>query len=255
MKADADGPSRRAILKGGMAAATVLALPGCETAMPGSSGGADMVLGHRLRDGAFPEPVRQVRVPILIAGGGVAGLAAGWRLREAGFDDFRLIELEGQPGGNARSGRNAVSAYPLGAHYLPIPNEEARGLRHMLRQLGMIVGDRDGKPVYDPLQLCADLQERLLWQGKWQEGLVPKTGLSPKDKADIAAFDRAMADFSRRRDTQGRPAFAIPPRPTRRRAATPPLRSVAAGCDRVRSAGRRPGYGRARGTDRRPRQR
>lgn len=210
MKADADGPSRRAILKGGMAAATVLALPGCETAMPGSSGGADMVLGHRLRDGDFPEPVREVRVPVLIAGGGVAGLSAGWRLREAGFDDFRLIELEGQPGGNARSGRNAVSAYPLGAHYLPIPNEEARGLRHMLRQLGIIVGDRDGKPVYDPLQLCADLQERLLWQGKWQEGLVPRTGLSPKDKADIAAFDRAMAGFSGRRDAQGRPAFAIP---------------------------------------------
>lgn len=122
-----------------------------------------MALGHRLRDGAFPEPVREERVPLLIAGGGVAGLSAGWRLREAGFDDFRLIELEDQPGGNARGGRNAVSAYPLGAHYLPIPNEEARGLRHMLRQMGVIVGERDGKPVYDPLQLCADLQERLLW--------------------------------------------------------------------------------------------
>lgn len=193
-----------------MAAATAFALPGCETSAAGTSGGADMALGHRLRDGAFPEPVRLEQVPLLIAGGGVAGLTAGWRLREAGYDDFRLIELERQPGGNARGGRNAVSAYPLGAHYLPIPNEEARGLRHMLQQLGMIVSERDGKPVYDPLQLCADLQERLLWQGKWQEGLVPKTGLSAKDKADLAAFDRSMADFSRRRDAQGRPAFAIP---------------------------------------------
>lgn len=201
---------RRGLLKGGMAAATALALPGCETSTPGGSGGADMALGHRLRDGAFPEPAREERVRLLIAGGGVAGLSAGWRLREAGYDDFSLIELEGQPGGNARSGRNAVSAYPLGAHYLPVPNEEARGLRHMLRQFGMIVADRDGKPVYDPLQLCADLQERLFWQGKWQEGLVPKTGLSVKDRAELAAFDRAMADFSRRRDAQGRPAFAIP---------------------------------------------
>ncbi|WP_420144332.1 flavin monoamine oxidase family protein [Sphingobium sp.] len=201
---------RRSLIKGGMAAAGMLALPGCETAPSGGSGGADMALGHRLRDGSFPEPVREEYVPILIAGGGVAGLSAAWRLREAGHDDFRLIEMEGETGGNARSGRNAVSAYPLGAHYLPVPNEEARGLRHMLRQLGMIVGDRDGRPVYDPLQLCADLAERLLWQGKWQEGLVPKTGLSAKDKADLAAFDRAMADFSHRRDAQGRPAFAIP---------------------------------------------
>ncbi|MGB3931300.1 MAG: NAD(P)-binding protein, partial [Sphingobium sp.] len=205
MKAD-----RRAVLKGGAAAATALALPGCEAPVSGGSGGANMALGHRLRDGAFPDPVQEAHVPLLIAGGGVAGLAAGWRLREAGFDDFLLIELEGQPGGNARCGRNGVSAYPLGAHYLPIPNREARGLRHMLRQFGMIVGDRDGHPIYDPLQLCADLQERLLWQGKWQEGLVPKTGLTPKDRADLAAFDRAMADFSRRRDAQGRPAFAIP---------------------------------------------
>lgn len=210
MKADPLVQNRRAILKGGMVAATALALPGCETPTSGSSGGADRTLGHRLRDGDFPEPTREAHVPVLIAGGGIAGLSAGWRLREAGFDDFRLIELESQPGGNARSGRNAVSPYPLGAHYLPVPNEEARGLRHMLRQLGVIVGERDGKPVYDPLQLCADLQERLLWQGKWQEGLVPKTGLSPKDRADLDAFDRAMAHFSRRRDPQGRPAFAIP---------------------------------------------
>ncbi|QGP80377.1 NAD(P)/FAD-dependent oxidoreductase [Sphingobium sp. CAP-1] len=205
MKAD-----RRAVLKGGMAAASALALPACDTLPPGSSGGADMVLGHRLRDRAFPDPVREEKVPLLIVGGGVAGLSAGWRLREAGFDDFRLIELERQPGGNARGGRNAVSAYPLGAHYLPIPNQEARGLRHMLRQLGMIVGDRDGKPVYDPLQLCADLQERLLWQGKWQEGLRPRTGLTAKDKADLSAFDQRMAAYARRRDAQGRPAFAIP---------------------------------------------
>jgi hypothetical protein len=204
MKAD-----RRAVLKGG-AAATMLALGGCEEGVAGSSGGADMALGHRLRDGGFPAPTREEHVPVLIAGGGVAGLAAGWRLAEAGFRDFRLIELESEVGGNARSGRNAVSAYPLGAHYLPIPNEEARGLRHMLRGFGVITGERDGKPVYDPLQLCADLQERLLWQGKWQEGLIPHQGLSAKDKADLAAFQAAMADYSARRDAAGRPAFAIP---------------------------------------------
>lgn len=210
MKADPENPARRMLLKGGMAAATALALGGCDEDPAGTSGGANMALGHRLRDGTFPEPAREEKIGILIAGGGIAGLAAGWRLAEAGFGDFHLIELEDSVGGNARNGRNAVSAYPLGAHYLPIPNEEARGLRTMLRQFGIITGERDGRPIYDPEQLCADLQERLLWQGRWQEGLIPRTGLTPRDKADLAAFDRAMKAFSTRRDAAGRPAFAIP---------------------------------------------
>ena len=83
----------------------------------------------------------------MIAGGGAAGLAAGWRLAEAGFDRFTLFELEDRTGGNARNGRNAVSAYPLGAHYLPVPNREAKALRRMLGQFGMITGERDGVPV------------------------------------------------------------------------------------------------------------
>jgi len=169
-----------------------------------------MALGHRLRDGRFPEPSRESRIPLLIVGGGVAGLAAGWRLAEAGFRDFLVIELEDAIGGNARSGRNAVSAFPLGAHYLPLPNEEARALRHMLKQFGIITGERDGRPIYDPLQLCADLQERLLWQGRWQEGLIPRSGLTDKDRADLAAFERQISAFSTRCDASGRPAFAIP---------------------------------------------
>ncbi|MDF7777645.1 FAD-dependent oxidoreductase, partial [Sphingomonas sp. AOB5] len=164
----------------------------------------------RLRDGGFPPATRNDEADIVIAGGGVAGLSAAWRLQDAGFDRFRLLELEDSVGGNARSGRNSVSAYPLGAHYLPVANREAKALQRLLRQLGMITGDRNGAPVYDPEQLCADLQERLFWQGKWQEGLIPRTGLSARDKADIAAFEQAMHDFSARTGKDGKPAFAIP---------------------------------------------
>ncbi|MCW3838253.1 FAD-dependent oxidoreductase [Sphingomonas canadensis] len=177
---------------------------------PGELAGADMVRGHRLRDGGFPAPGRFEKAEVVIAGGGIAGLAAGWRLAEAEFGGFRLLELEDSIGGNARGGANAVSAYPLGAHYLPVPNREAGALRLMLRQLGMITGDRDGVPVYDPAQLCADLQERIFWQGRWQEGLIPRTGLSPADRRDLAAFQQAMAGFSARTGSDGRPAFAVP---------------------------------------------
>jgi glycine/D-amino acid oxidase-like deaminating enzyme len=177
---------------------------------PGTLAGADFARGHRLRDGGFPSPSRTETARIVIAGGGVAGLAAGWTLAEAGFDDFRLLELEDKVGGNARSGKNDISAFPLGAHYLPVANREARALQAMLRRLGMIVGDKDGAPVYDPEQLCADLQERLFWQGRWQEGLVPRTGLAPRDRADFAAFESTMVGYGRATGADGKPAFALP---------------------------------------------
>ena len=207
--------SRRTVLAGASAlaagAGSGLAWAWSQPQVPeGALGGADFARGHRLRQGGFPRPDRVEEVELVIAGGGIAGLAAGWTLAEAGYRDFRLLELEDEVGGNSRSGRNAVSAYPLGAHYLPVANREAGALIHMLRRFGMIVGDREGAPVYDSYQLCADLQERLLWQGRWQEGLIPRTGLSDEDEEDLAAFGRAMADFSARRGGDGKPAFALP---------------------------------------------
>ena len=207
-------PDRRTVIAG-LAAAGVITTGGLawglrNPATPGTLSGADMARGHRLRDGRFPAPTITEHTGIAIAGGGVSGLAAGWALAESGFDDFTLFELEDQTGGNARSGRNAVSAYPLGAHYLPVPNREAKALRALLAKLGMIVGEKDGAPVYDPYQLCADLQERLFYQGRWQEGLIPRRGLADADSHDLDAFAAAMAAFSARTDGDGRPAFAIP---------------------------------------------
>lgn len=209
MKADL---SRRGLFNGAVAAGA-LATAGCAptTAIAGRLGGADMVRGHKLRDRRFSPPTGAVEdVPLVIAGGGVAGLAAGWALGEAGFGDFTLLELEDQTGGNARSGHNAISAYPLGAHYLPVPNREACALRHMLTQFGMITGEEDGAPVYDPYQLCADLEERLLWRGEWQEGLIPRNGLTDTDKAQWRAFNTAMADYRHAVGSDGRAAFTLP---------------------------------------------
>ena len=82
------------------------------------------------------------RGPIVVAGGGVAGLAAGGRSPRHGYGDFVLLELEDRPGGNARAGRNAVSAFPLGAHYLPCPEPRGAGARGICSAtIGMIVGD------------------------------------------------------------------------------------------------------------------
>ncbi|EJL33454.1 NAD(P)/FAD-dependent oxidoreductase [Novosphingobium sp. AP12] len=209
MKVDA---SRREVLAGGSAALGAALLGGCaQTPVAGTLDGADWRRGHLLRDGGFPEPEGPVEeVDVVIAGGGIAGLATGWRLAEAGFANFTLFELEDRTGGNARSGRNSVSAYPLGAHYLPVPNREAGALRQMLRGFGIITGDGAAGPVYDPYQLCADLEERLLWRGQWQEGLFPQTGLASPERADYKAFEDAMASFRVAIGNDGRPAFAIP---------------------------------------------
>ena len=205
--------SRRAVLAGGVAIAGAASSGGCATtAIPGTLGGADFTRGHRLRAGALPAPTGQEeRAGVVIAGGGVAGLAAGWRMTEAGFDDFVLLELEDSTGGNARSGASPVTRFPLGAHYLPIPNREARALIHMLTRFGMITGaDATGAPIYDEYQLCADLEERLFWRGSWQEGLFPKTGLNEDDLAQHRAFEAAMTTFSAAVGSDGRPAFAVP---------------------------------------------
>ena len=206
-------PDRRTVIAGGAiaaAGAAALALSRTDPAIPGTLGGADFTRGHRLRTGRFPAPTAEHRTRIAIVGGGVAGLSAAWTLAEAGVADFTLLELEDRAGGNARSGVNAVSAYPLGAHYLPIPNPEAKAVLRLLERLDIVTGWRDGKPVFDPYQVVADPDERLLHLGRWRDGLVPTVGLTATDKADLAAFFATMAVFRARIGGDGRPAFALP---------------------------------------------
>ena len=52
-------------------------------------------IGHRIRDHAsMPAPRRTARVPVVIVGGGIAGLSAAWQLDRKGFRDYVLLELE-----------------------------------------------------------------------------------------------------------------------------------------------------------------
>ena len=73
-------------------------------------------LGHRLRDRvAMPAPRETRRVPIVIVGGGMAGLCAAWELDRRGVHDFALLELESSAGGNSRWSENDITAYPWAA--------------------------------------------------------------------------------------------------------------------------------------------
>jgi len=175
--------------------------------------GASHEVGHRMRAGGLPEPQEVRDVPVVIVGGGIAGLSAGWKLAKSGFLDFEILELESDAGGNSRWGANDVSAYPWGAHYLPVPSAESTAVRELLEEMGMVQDlGPDGDPIYDPRHLCHMPQERLFIDGRWQEGISPGdlTSSTPGDRAIFAEFEQQARRYQEYRDARGRRAFALP---------------------------------------------
>jgi glycine/D-amino acid oxidase-like deaminating enzyme len=158
------------------------------------------VLGHRLRDGApFAAPTRTERRPVVIVGGGIAGLSAAWRLHRRGLDDIVLLEMAPEAGGNARWGRNDTSVYPWAAHYVPVPGPGATLVRELFEELGVL---RNGE--WDERQLCFAPQERLFIHGRWQEGLEPQVGPTRRDRDQFRRFDDVVAE------ARASGAFTIP---------------------------------------------
>jgi hypothetical protein len=148
-------------------------------------------LGHRLRDKIpFAAPKQEIRIPVVIVGGGCAGLSAAWRLNKKGFRDFVLLEMEQQIGGNARWGENEISRYPWAAHYLPVANRESALVRELCTELGLL---KDG--VWEERHLCFSPQERLFLHGRWQDGVEPEVAATRKDHEQYKRFDDLMKEL------------------------------------------------------------
>ncbi len=190
-----------------MAAAALapLGFAGCQPAhqITGGFTGTSPERGHLLRAGhgasanssnahASPSSTRSVHT--LIAGGGVAGLSAARALRLQGIDDFALLELEDSAGGNARAGTMAGMAHPLGAHYLPVPSDRAPEVQDFLEELGLRKRIA-GRWQYDERHLCHSPQERLFFNGTWQDGLLPTAGVGPSTLAQYAQFAKLVAQW------------------------------------------------------------
>jgi protoporphyrinogen oxidase len=173
--------------------------------------GPDLALGHWLKGGAFPDPATFEPVSTLIVGGGMAGLSAGWRLAGAGLDDFRVLELEAEPGGTSRSGRNHVGPFPWAAHYLPVPDRGNHAVLRLLEECGVLEGhDAQGNPTFAEEYLVRAPEERLFAYGQWWEGLYLRAGASLEDERQYHAFFAEVDHWAAFRDPQGRPAFSIP---------------------------------------------
>lgn len=195
------------------AAGTALLTAGCgvRTVAPldGGFAGIDMERGHALRaqwrqpSASLPTPHSTRRTRVVIAGGGMAGLAAARALRSSGIDDFVLLELQDHAGGNSQGGNVAGIACPLGAHYLPLPGDAAHVVQDWLQELGLRQRVA-GRWQYDERHLCHSPQERLYLHGHWQSGLLPTEDVPASTLVQYRQFARAV------HTAQTQAAYAMP---------------------------------------------
>ena len=213
---------RRHFLHSG--AASVLAAAGCQSGantahIAGGFTGIDHARGHMLRDTqalgrVWPATMRTHKTGVVIAGGGVAGLAAARALRLRGMDDFALLELEDSAGGNSRGTTVGGIACPMGAHYLPLPSDDAPEVQNLLEELGLRTRVA-GRWQYDERHLCHSPQERLFFNGEWQDGLLPVNGVGADTLAQYARFS-ALVEQARKDARWTIPASNKPLAPVQR---------------------------------------
>jgi len=170
-----------------------------------------MQAGHALRDGAsWPQPAASRRHGVAILGAGIAGLSCAWKLAREGHTDFVVVQGP-EFAGNAAAGRRDGLDYPLGAHYLPLPSLASSHVREMLSDFGIIEsGAGEVRPYYDEAVIAHSPQERLLRDGRWEDGLLPMAGLP---EAHVAQHRRFLAWVERLRaetGSDGRKVFSIP---------------------------------------------
>lgn len=210
--------TRRGFLRFGSCAIGGLALPGAlgffggrPISISGGILGGNAGAGHLLRGAPLPPASDFEEIETLIVGGGIAGLSAAWWLGRNKYDRYILLEVEKEVGGNSQSGRNSISGYPWGAHYVPLPGPSAGFVRMLFEDLAVIEGyDPSGNPRYNEFYLCADPHERLFFQGQWRSGLIPNYGLRKGDLEQFDAFFALMEQYKKLKGRDGRPAFVIP---------------------------------------------
>ena len=189
-------------------------LVGCERLeeIQGGFTGLSHERGHLLRERkAWPAPSKVHKTRVIIAGGGVAALATARALRLKGIDDFTLLELETEAGGNSRGGAVNGIPCPLGAHYLPVPGDAAVDVQNLLEELDLRKRVA-GRWIYDERHLCHSPQERLFFNGEWQEGLLPLHGVGRDTLTQYQQF-AALVTRARQSASWSIPASHMSPSP------------------------------------------
>jgi protoporphyrinogen oxidase len=172
--------------------------------------GASHQRGHRLWKKDFPSPDQTREADVLIVGAGVSAWSAARILSKQGVS-VTLLELESMVGGNSSSGANSTGKYPLGAHYLPIPNPECTALLEFLKEAGIVLNvDAEGRVELNDYDVCFAPESRLLIHGYWQQGLLPRVGVPKEDTAEIVRFLQYTDSLKHLRGKDKKYVFAIP---------------------------------------------
>lgn len=171
--------------------------------------------GHFLRDlkknpDALPPSSSTIQTDVVILGSGIAGLTAAWKMNKEGHKDFLIIDGP-QVYGNAAGGHFGDLAYPTGGHYLPLPSPESTHVREILHDLGIILRNpMSERPYYDERYLLHAPEERLLFNGAWQEGFIPTEGVSQDELNEHKRFFKEVERLRQLRGSDGKRIFVFP---------------------------------------------
>jgi hypothetical protein len=168
--------------------------------------------GHQLKNKqSTPEVSETIEKEVVIIGGGISGLSAAYHFNKNSPCNMVIYELSDHAGGNSHSGKNSLSAYPYGAHYLTLPNNSNTPLIEFLHEKKIITGfDSKNNPIYNELDLCFDPEERLLIRGTYQEGLIPTFGLNDAEKGEISKFFSLIEEYRAAKGSDGKFFFDTP---------------------------------------------
>ena len=154
---------------------------------------------------------------VVVVGGGAAGLAAAWRLAQAGPPGLRcaVLELDTAPGGNSLGGRDAETglAFPWGAHYLPVPSRT--GPTAAVAELLEAVLDGSRPPEQCDDQPWCQAQLYMPSTGRWEDlpergGMLPVAALDAEGWRQYNRFMSTVDTLVSAVGGDGRPAFTLP---------------------------------------------
>ncbi len=176
--------------------------------------GESFKYGHLLRDHKLKSPANLKTgntYSCIIVGGGCSGIASGWKLQQEGINDFLILEKDSQLGGTAKSGKNGISEYPWGAHYIETPTQQAKYLYPLYEDLGIILGYQDnGWPIVNSEYIVKDPEVLLHTNNGWDHSRFPYSIASIHDKNTYKAFQNKIYSYYLSKGNDGKPAFTLP---------------------------------------------